>query len=442
MALLSQGLLPASFRGAPFAVVNDEMGGGRRQVVHQYPGRDEPWAEDLGRAARRWRFRGFIVDGDVLFAGGPIQLQRALLISALEKQGSGTLTHPTLGIVSASVLGFTIGADLGAGRMSSVEIEFVESGKRSFPSLLASSTGLLSSANLAKAALVVDGVRAVALAARSGGRRADLVVTTTLWSGKVKGLGGDATALSRLAAVLPGSLGRFASGRNAGLNGARATPYSSSTTVSELVAAASEQRVAIAEAADGATTAAGAVPLTDASSLAAALAGLVLALAKACADPADGIRLLEQLVGTAFQHAEAATPIGTAVGVMVRRAAAVAIMNAAADYQPASTDDANAVSARLASLIDLVATQAADAGDDASYKALRAGRAAIVQDLRARAATLAHIATFRPAAPLPALALAQRYYRDAARADQLVTQLGAGIVSPLFMPAEYQALAA
>jgi len=441
MGLLSQGLLPASFRGVPFAVVNDELAGGRRQVVHQYPGREKPWAEDLGRAARRWRFRGFIVDGDVVLAGGPIQLQRALLIAALEKEGPGTLTHPTLGILNASVIGFTVGADLGAGRVANLEIDFVESGKKSFPSLLSNSSSLLSASNLATAALVVDGARAVAIAAKAAGRRSDLVATTSLWSGRIVSLGGDATALSRLATVLRGSYGRFASGRNAGLNGVRSTPYSTSTTIAELVAAASAQRVAISDAAAAAASTASSVALADAAGLGASLASLVLALARACADPADGIRLLEQLAGTSFLHAEAMTPIGKAVGTIVRRSAAAAILSASADYQPASADDANATAARLAALVDVLATEAADAGHDASYKALRGGRAAIVRELRARAATLAHIATFRPAAPLPALVLAQRYYRDPGRSDQLVTQLGAGVVSPLFMPTEYQALA-
>ena len=96
MALLADGLLPASFRGVPFAVQASDAGIGRRIALHQYPGRDDPWAEDIGRQARRWRFRGFIVDSDVVFAGGPIQLQRTLLIAAFEAKGSGLLTHPTL----------------------------------------------------------------------------------------------------------------------------------------------------------------------------------------------------------------------------------------------------------------------------------------------------------------------------------------------------------
>ena len=44
-------LREASFKGAPFHV--EETGGqfGRRTVLHEYPFRDLPYGEDLGRSA-------------------------------------------------------------------------------------------------------------------------------------------------------------------------------------------------------------------------------------------------------------------------------------------------------------------------------------------------------------------------------------------------------
>ena len=43
-------LLDASFRGAAFRVESHSAeAAGRRAAVHQYPGRDTPYAEDLGR---------------------------------------------------------------------------------------------------------------------------------------------------------------------------------------------------------------------------------------------------------------------------------------------------------------------------------------------------------------------------------------------------------
>jgi hypothetical protein len=80
-------LAPASFRGVQFAVTQTDFIGGRRQALHQYPGKDTPWAEDMGRAARRFRLRGFVLDGSVKLGGSSIAMQRSQLIAACEKKG-------------------------------------------------------------------------------------------------------------------------------------------------------------------------------------------------------------------------------------------------------------------------------------------------------------------------------------------------------------------
>ncbi len=438
MPLLAGNLLPASFRGAPFAVVADDVSGGRRVALHQYPQREAPWAEDMGRAPRTLRFRGFIVDADVVFAGGAIQLQRALLIAALEAKGSGQLTHPTLGVLTVSVTRFSVGQDLGAGRMSSVEVEFVESGARQFPSLLAIS-GLVSAGVVMAAALATDGVRAIAVASSAGGRRKDLATTGATWSSKAVALGADATALNRLAAQLPGQYGRFAGGGNVGAGGTRAASYTSATTVADLVRIASASRVAIAVAAAGLGTAIAQASLAYPAALPAAARTLVAALVAACADPGDALRLVEQLLAYEPARPETLSPIGVAFGWLVRRAAVEALVTAVGQYQPSSRDDAAALIARLVGLVDPVIEAAADAGDDASYTAGRGVRAAVVTDLRQRGAGLASVRTFTPGQPLPSLTLAQRFYRDASRAAQLEVQVQP--VHPLFMPRRFQGLA-
>ncbi len=440
MALFSKGLIPASFRGVPFAVLADDIGGGRRIALHQYPGRDTPWAEDMGREARRWHFRGFIVTGDVVFAGGPVQLQRATLIAALEKAGPGTLTHPTLGILNVSVQRFTVGAELGAGRMSNVDIEFVESGKRNFASLLSTASGLFSAANLARLALVLDGVRVLALLVRSGTARGQAATTTTLWGARITALAGDATALHRLTAQLPGSYGRFTSGGNAGLQGTRASTYAATATTADLVRVASSARALVVTTRAALDASIVSVALADATDVADAIVALVDALAAACADPADAIRVLLALIATPTILPDALSPAGSAIGGMVRRAAAVALTRAVGEYQPTSADDAVARILAIGTALDTLATDAADKGDDASYKALRGARAAIVADLRARGSNLASVKTFTAPQPSPSLALAQRLYRDPARTDQLVTQVRPR--HPLFMPTRFEALAA
>ena len=439
MAFLQGGILPASFRGAPFAVLNSDAGGGRRIALHQYPGRDDPWAEDMGRAARRWRFRGFIVDGDVVFAGGPIQLQRALLLSALEASGPGLLIHPTLGALQASVAGFNIGEATDASRYSSLEVEFVEAGGQQFPSLISLSQGLSAATGLI-AALTADGVRGIALAASNGDRREALATTAHLWANDVVGLSGDATALTGLASQLPGNFGRFATGGNSGINGQRPTIYSSSTQISDLIQATAAQRSVINGYAVEVQKAVAATDLGYATDVAANIVAMVQALAAACADPADAIRLLERLIGFSTDWPAASVGISVAFSAMVRRAACASLVTASAQYQPTSSDDAAAQILGIGGTIINEAEIAADSGDDRSFKALRAARAAVVDDLRSRGATLPQVKLFDPGVSEPALTLAQRYYRDPARADQLVVQ--ANPVHPLFMPSTYSALAA
>jgi prophage DNA circulation protein len=442
VALLSGDLLPASFRGVPVAAVATALGGGRRLALHIYPGRDEPWAEDMGRLPRRFRIRGFLIEGDAVFLGGPIILQRALLTAALEKSGAGTFTSPTYGIVQLGVLSFSISEELDARRRSAVEIEFVEAGSSKFPtSILSTASGLLSASTLCAVALAVDGARIVALAIGAGEGRADVSRATTSWSTQVQALGGDATSLRRLAALLPGTFGRYAGGGTVGFGASAPSPYSATTTVSDLVAIASAARVAIGDAATALDTIVSTADLTNATDVANAITALVQALAAACADPSDAIRLMEQLLVFSPIQAITGTATGAAITAMFQRAAAASLTTAVGQYQPTSADDAAQLLASVAYLLDALATAAADAGDDQSYDALRAARLAIVQDLRARGANLSNTATFTIGQPIPALALAQRLYRDPTRADQLITQMP-DVPNPLFMPTTFQALAA
>ena len=53
-------MLPATFRGVEFHVELDTRASGRRTVVHEYPKRDLPYSEDMGRAAIRFSFTGYL----------------------------------------------------------------------------------------------------------------------------------------------------------------------------------------------------------------------------------------------------------------------------------------------------------------------------------------------------------------------------------------------
>lgn len=109
----------ATFRGVPFIVESSEMSGGRRGVTHEYPGRDLPFREDLGRAAREFPVEGYLVGGDV-------QAQRERLQAAFEKEGPDELVHPYYGARRVAVTTFRFRTSSREGRFVSFSVEFVE----------------------------------------------------------------------------------------------------------------------------------------------------------------------------------------------------------------------------------------------------------------------------------------------------------------------------
>lgn len=122
-------LAECSFRGVPFIV--EEFGGGvgRRGELHEYPLRDIPYAEDLGRRARRWRWRAYVLGDDAL-------AQWSALCTALEQSGPGTLALPDGTSVQAQAdpkeeQRYTVTLD--KGRKVSFELAFVEAGQILYP---------------------------------------------------------------------------------------------------------------------------------------------------------------------------------------------------------------------------------------------------------------------------------------------------------------------
>lgn len=82
-------LLPASYAGVQFHVEQQGRSGGRRVVLHEYPKRDQPYAEDMGRSAFRYQMTGYIL--------GPSYHQgKKALMDALDSRESASLVDPYL----------------------------------------------------------------------------------------------------------------------------------------------------------------------------------------------------------------------------------------------------------------------------------------------------------------------------------------------------------
>jgi prophage DNA circulation protein len=95
--------------------------------------------------------------------------------------------------------------------------------------------------------------------------------------------------------------------------------------------------------------------------------------------------------------------------------------------------------ATVTRFIDEELLVAGDNGDDESYGALVDLRQAVVKALTTTGATLPTLETFAFRAPMSALAMANRLYRDTNRTDELIQQ--ANPIHPAFMPTTVKALA-
>lgn len=120
-------LQPASFRGVAFKVESSDTSGGRRLAEHEYPGRDVPFIEDLGRSAREFTLEAYVI-GEDYFTG------RDALIEALETAGAGELVHPYQGAKNVVVKApFRMRETRGEGGMARFSITFMEVGEQENP---------------------------------------------------------------------------------------------------------------------------------------------------------------------------------------------------------------------------------------------------------------------------------------------------------------------
>ena len=201
---------PASFRGIPFKVLENNVRRGRQVGLHVYPFRDDPWPEDLGRSPRITSFRGFVIGDDA-------DAQIKNLIEAVETPGPGPLIHPVFGSINATVLAFAALDEAEKGRVWSFEMTVVPFLPRVYPTASANTQGAASGlfgsfgASLQKDFAAVQSTVNQVKSAVTG-------VTSTIqgYVSQATGLISDATSLVHLPTQLLGNFGRFAGGSIAG----------------------------------------------------------------------------------------------------------------------------------------------------------------------------------------------------------------------------------
>lgn len=114
-------MIGASFRQVPFFIESGEQSGGRRAVVHEFPGRDKPYVDDsLGARARTFRVEGYVLGDDFI-------AQRNALVAACEAKGPGVLLHPFYTDARTVVcLSYSVREAPLEGRIAQFSMEFAE----------------------------------------------------------------------------------------------------------------------------------------------------------------------------------------------------------------------------------------------------------------------------------------------------------------------------
>ncbi|MEZ2293099.1 DNA circularization protein [Variovorax sp. RCC_210] len=410
---LAQNLQPASYRGVPFHVDGSTFEAGRRTQVNEYPQRDQPYAQDLGRATRA-------VVVDAILVGADYIEQANALIAAAEEEGPGTLVHPWLGAMQVSQktpVRFRFDSGLGK---ATVSFDFVESGELEFPSALDSTQtqSQLAADSMCTAAaesfsdsFTVDGFSDfVSDMARSNFSAAFDFASS---------LGGNFSALSGWASQLGALSGNVLQ--------LLADPLGLAQQVmdwfdlSDIVASLAGSNLA---AGPTYATSAIVVPRTSAlSDMALGIVGL------AGNGGASGVlnAPLPALGATSARRQQVVN--AGAINGLVRRALLAQAVGMSSVADTTVQTDAHRMRDALCAALDAESLLA----DDASYEALQIARRAVWTDITARSSGGARLIVVTPNETTPALVLAYEQYEDAGRADEVASRNH--VIHPGFVPA-------
>lgn len=224
-----QQLQPGSWRGVGFVLDAGDTAAGRRVAIHEYPYRDETWAEDLGKLPRRFTIQAFLVGDDCY-------QQRDQMLRAVEQAGAGTLVHPTLGSVQCVLLEFACADRRERGRVVELQFSFIIAGDVKYPGAALATgqaiMGFASKLNIASASDLGSTLSSIGTVAKAA------VNTVTHYTSMASSLVGDATRVFNSVRGLAGYFGRYATG-------SRNTLQKVTSTVSGVLSAATTARTLV-----------------------------------------------------------------------------------------------------------------------------------------------------------------------------------------------------
>jgi prophage DNA circulation protein len=439
-------LLRASFRGVAFLIEDTSTPFGRKVQLHEYPKRDEAYAEQMGKVARVHKVKAYVIGPDCFD-------QRDKLLKALETEGEGTLIHPWLGQMSVVPGQCEMAHSRREGGMVTFDLTFYPGNPQANPGVKANTarmTAQTSASYWSSALGRYSSAMAKVDAARINlvGLQNRLTGVFGVISGQFSPLTSAFGSVSSLAQMLknsPSSVSGLFSGyfSDLGLSSIKGGGSSAGRTagVDSPAGVAPSAGVASIESISSATTSAGAATFSS--------YGEAVGTLSRQANDASSINTV--MPGSATDTAAAAQALSNLVqdAVLVQATATAAEMpvvtppatgEATASLQQqviepvtrAEVPVANDVIAARDSL-DSAFWQASLKADATYYPVLNAARQQVVKHLTAVAASGVQLVNVTPPETTPAVVLAYRRFGDATRDGEIIQRNK--INHPGFVPA-------
>jgi prophage DNA circulation protein len=375
MATWRDNMQKGSFRGVPFLTTKSDGQIGRRNVVNEYPNKDEAYVEDMGLKARVFTLDIFVLGDDYMTA-------RDTLEAAFEKEGPGELVHPWRGRMTVSVTDCRPSESIDQGGRQSWSVTFTQTGENKQPNIRPDT------------AAIVDVMADNAIAASEN----DFAETFN-----VDGLPEfvEADAMTQINTALSSTLA-LARGMLPDMGILSAFISNANGIVSKLT-----QLMRL--------------PTNLASSITSQISGF-LGLASG---PLSAFNALKNLFGTSHKSVNRTTPSRIqqddnrkAVADLTRRTAIIEAARTTASINFDSTTQAVQVRNEI---VDAIEAEQLTAPDEV-FNSLSDLRTAVVRDINARATDLPNLIKYTPKATLPAVVLAYMIYGDAKKDEDIVNR--------------------
>lgn len=368
-----ESLLPASFRGVAFRVLNhDSSVGGRRVQVHRYPTRNQPFTEDLGRKDREFTLEAFVLGDDYV-------TQRDQLTDACSADGDGALVHPFLGNFQVVCSDCRVSERTEEGRMARFALTFVEKGTNRQPGESVDTAVRIEETAIEARQTSIDSFVQEFRVEDQAGFVADEAagLLSRVADSTLEIAASPSTGLTRAAGFMADQAGDLV--QNAPQLG---------EDVSALVTTARE---AIEPA----------IP---------AVLGII--------EQTDiGSRLPPVATSTATRLVQSRNQ--DAIGGLYRRAGLIEASRSVPLVPLTTQSEARQLRDHLAVGFDAELDRASDAGDDAGFVAMSGLRNATLKHISARAPNLARVVKVTTQVAEPALVAAYRLYEDATKGDEI-----------------------